>query len=115
MLSLLWHRCDPWSGDLCMSRHSQEKKKLKPKNNKEEAALKKDHAGGKDAGSTSSAEFQAWLLHMQVTLGGLFILYVPWFTYKMEIITKGPTSAVIAFVMTKWENPYKMLRRMPST
>ena len=50
----------------------------------------------------------------QVTLGKLLMLYLPWFTCKMEIITKVPTSELIAFIIIKWENPHRVLR-MTST
>ena len=51
----------------------------------------------------------------QVTLGKLLMLYLPWFICKMEIITKVPTSEIIAFIIIKWENPQRVLRRMTST
>lgn len=54
-------------------------------------------------------------IYRWVTLGKLLMVYLPWFTCKMERITKVLTSEVIAFVMIKWVNPYKMLRRTPST
>lgn len=69
-------------------------------------AQREDHAVGEDAGSVRLLSFgPISSTCRQVTLGKLLMLYLPWFICKMEIITKVPTSEIIAFIIIKWENP----------
>lgn len=61
-------------------------------------------------------ECQAWLLHLQAgDLRQVVVLSMPWFTCKVEAITKTAASEVTAFVIMRWEGACEMLTRVSGT